>query len=206
MGNRAFIYSANERHNRRTLGVYLHWNGGPDSVVPLIKYCKLRGFRQFDNGGNGLARLVQVMGNFLGGSRSLGVEYARPEHVDTNHEPYRITPNWEIENLEYYKQHDSDYPTDEQIHDFMVELNKAQPQSEQMPDCFMFEEKPSLDSLKVGDKVLWFDDVWENYKEGTVRGKNTSGEWAIHRFKGYPKDWKTNVNCSLARLNFRLVK
>ena len=66
MGNRAFIYSANERHNRRTLGVYLHWNGGPDSVVPLIKYCKLRGFRMFDNGGDGLARLVQVMGNFLG--------------------------------------------------------------------------------------------------------------------------------------------
>lgn len=206
MGNRAFIYSANERHNRRTLGVYLHWNGGPDSVVPLIKYCKLRGFRRFDNGGYGLARLVQVMGNFLGGSLSLGVEYARPEHVDTNHEPYRITNDWEIENLDYYKQNDSDYPTDEQIRDFMIELNEAQPKSEQMPNSFMFEERPSLDSLKVGDKVLWFDDVWETYKEGTVRGKNTSGEWAIHRYKGSPKDWKTNANCSLASINFRLVK
>ena len=88
----------------------------------------------------------------------------------------------------------------------MVELNAAQPKSEQLPDSFMFDERPSLDSLKVGDKVLWFDDVWDTYKDGTVRGNNNCGDWAIHRFKGYPKDWKTNCNCSLARIDFRLIK
>ena len=35
MGNRAVITTAEKR-----IGLYLHWNGGRDTVEPLLKYCE----------------------------------------------------------------------------------------------------------------------------------------------------------------------
>lgn len=40
MGNRAIITTP-----ERELGLYLHWNGGRDTVDPLLKYCELKGYR-----------------------------------------------------------------------------------------------------------------------------------------------------------------
>ena len=40
MGNRAIITST-----KKDLAVYVHWNGGRDSVEAFLTYCKLRGFR-----------------------------------------------------------------------------------------------------------------------------------------------------------------
>lgn len=36
MGNRAVITTTDQR-----IGIYLHWNGGKDSVEAFLKYCKL---------------------------------------------------------------------------------------------------------------------------------------------------------------------
>lgn len=197
MGNRAFLYSEKIAAGQRGLGVYLHWNGGPDSVIPLIKYCKLRRFRPFSDG-YGVARLCQVMGNFFGGTLSLGVEFAKPGEIDTNHTPYCITDNWEIKNIDDYR-HD-EWPTDEQVYEFMVELNKCQPKELQVPLEFLTSEKPSLDTLKVGDTVYWFDDVYERYKKAKV-AKTPGGKPAIRRYTC----WKENVNCLLENLDFRKV-
>lgn len=40
MGNRAVITTS-----ERKVGVYLHWNGGRDTIEPLLKYCELQGYR-----------------------------------------------------------------------------------------------------------------------------------------------------------------
>ena len=40
MGNRAVITTPD-----RQIGIYLHWNGGRDTVEPLLKYCELKGYR-----------------------------------------------------------------------------------------------------------------------------------------------------------------
>ena len=37
MGNRAVITT-----KERKIGLYLHWNGGRDTVEPLLKYCELQ--------------------------------------------------------------------------------------------------------------------------------------------------------------------
>jgi hypothetical protein len=37
MGNRAVITD-----NKQRIGIYLHWNGGRDSVEAFLKYCELR--------------------------------------------------------------------------------------------------------------------------------------------------------------------
>ena len=37
MGNRAVITT-----KERELALYLHWNGGRDTVEPLLRYCELQ--------------------------------------------------------------------------------------------------------------------------------------------------------------------
>lgn len=68
MGNRGVI-----QFKGYNTGVYLHWNGGRDSVEAFLLYCKLQGYRGNYDHTYGLARLTQVAGNFFGGSTSLGV-------------------------------------------------------------------------------------------------------------------------------------
>ena len=69
MGNRAVITT-----RKRDLGVYLHWNGGRDSVEAFLEYCRLRGFRAPETDDYGWARLCRVVCNYMGGEGlSVGV-------------------------------------------------------------------------------------------------------------------------------------
>lgn len=65
MGNRAVIQMEDN-----PLEIYLHWNGGRDSVEPIVDYAREQGVR---TGDYGVARLCQIIGNTLGGTLSLGV-------------------------------------------------------------------------------------------------------------------------------------
>ena len=73
MGNRAVITTKANMDNNG-VGVYLHWNGGRDSVRAFLKYCELKGYRAPSEDNYGWARLCQVIGNFFGGSTSLGID------------------------------------------------------------------------------------------------------------------------------------
>src|SRR6056297_3498572 len=69
MGNRAVITTENKK-----VGIYLHWNGGRDSVEGFLKYCELKGYRTPESDNYGWARLCQVIGNFFGGEYSVGID------------------------------------------------------------------------------------------------------------------------------------
>ena len=70
MGNRAVITTQDEK-----MGIYVHWNGGYDSVNAFLKYCELRGYRSpTEDLTYGFARLAQVICNFFGGGLSCGVD------------------------------------------------------------------------------------------------------------------------------------
>ena len=73
MGNRAVI--ACGKHPK-DLGIYLHWNGGPESVLAFVRAAKDLGMREPDKNGDqsyGMARLTQIIANFFGGSTSIGI-------------------------------------------------------------------------------------------------------------------------------------
>lgn len=72
MGNRAVI-TTRENFNNDGVGVYLHWNGGRDSVQAFLTYCKMKGYREPTSDNYGWARLCQVIGNFFGGGFLLGL-------------------------------------------------------------------------------------------------------------------------------------
>lgn len=65
MGNRAVITT---RKDLNGIGVYLHWNGGRDSVSAFLTYCKLKGFRPPERDNYGWAYLCTTIGNFFGGA------------------------------------------------------------------------------------------------------------------------------------------
>lgn len=74
MGNRAVIQTQDGT------GIYLHWNGGPESVLAFLDAAKHFNVRTGDD--YGVARLVQIIGNFFGGTLSLGV--GRASQMDRN--------------------------------------------------------------------------------------------------------------------------
>lgn len=95
MGNRAVIAT-----EARDLGVYLHWNGGRDSVEAFLKYCDLRGFRPPDSDEYGWARLCQVICNFMGADGlSVGIHpYMTDEAEDPGDNGVYVIRRWEIVN------------------------------------------------------------------------------------------------------------
>ena len=92
MGNRAVITTP-----ERKVGIYLHWNGGRDTIEPLLKYCELQGSRPPSSDEYGFARICQVMGNFFGGSLSLGVgAYTTDRQMDPGDNGIYVIEGWRI--------------------------------------------------------------------------------------------------------------
>jgi len=75
MGNRcliAFKEKESKKKKEEVPCIYLHWNGGRDSVEAFLKATKMLGVRK-DDQSYSMARLTQVIANWLGGTLSIGV-------------------------------------------------------------------------------------------------------------------------------------
>lgn len=71
MGNRAVITCSKEKP---AVGLYLHWNGGPESVLAFLHAAKAFDVRSpACDEAYFLARLAQIIGNFFGGTLSVGL-------------------------------------------------------------------------------------------------------------------------------------
>ena len=71
MGNRAIISCKNMKNEP---AIYLHWNGGPESILAFLHAAKDLGIRS--PGGDDsyfLARFAQIIGNWFGGELSVGI-------------------------------------------------------------------------------------------------------------------------------------
>ncbi len=102
MGNRAVITT-----KERDLALYLHWNGGRDTVEPLLKYCELQGYRPPSADSYGWARMAQVMGNFFGGSLSVGIDLFKRLRDQGDNGVY-VIDGWKVaEHIAF--DYDSDY-------------------------------------------------------------------------------------------------
>ena len=163
MGNRCIIKGDNSN-----IGVYLHWNGGRNSVEAFLKYCKEKDCRGFNNEGYGIARFCQVVGNWFGGTLSIGVQVINDKdleeiasHLDNG--IYIINDNWE-EIKHIGKACVENY--DEK--DLIESIDKAQPVTEQMKE-YLFAEEVDAEDLKIGDKV-YCKDFENNISIHTVIG------------------------------------
>src|ERR1039458_9908794 len=71
MGSRAVI-TFDKKPTPDSLGIYLHWNGGPESVLAFLEAANQLNVRIGDDGYE-FARVVQIIANFFGGTTSIGV-------------------------------------------------------------------------------------------------------------------------------------
>lgn len=153
MGNRAVI-TTESNFNNNGVGVYLHWNGGRDSVEAFLTYCKMKGYRPPDQDNYGWARLCQVIGNFFGGTTSVGIDTVNSLDCDNFDNGVYIIEGWNIvdrkyiENTpipEYGEQKEYD------LYEMLDEINNCQPVRDQIkldiPSDDIKEEEKELEIL-----------------------------------------------------------
>ena len=131
MGNRAVITAskAADVAQSNDIGVYLHWNGGRDSVEAFLKYCELKGYRSPSDDNYGWARLCQVIGNFFGGSNSIGIDNCGHLDCDNYDNGVYIIEGWKIVGRQY---HDGAEQNSYDLYEMLLDIDKAQPIMEQL--------------------------------------------------------------------------
>jgi hypothetical protein len=72
MGNRAVIAFEDDT-GVQSFGVYLHWNGGPESVWAFLDVLTTRMRSRGDDVAYASARLVEIVGRYFGGNTSVGL-------------------------------------------------------------------------------------------------------------------------------------
>lgn len=102
MGNRAVITIKEDNVPKEDWNsLYLHWNGGRDSVEPFLHVAKMYGIRCNNDSSYAIARLSQLIGNTLKGTLSLGV--GSYKCLDTNNfdNGTYIVKDWDIVEREH---------------------------------------------------------------------------------------------------------
>lgn len=154
MGNRAVITTNAGFRNIKgsdQIGVYLHWNGGRDSVEAFLAYCKLQGFRAPEHDCYGWARLCQVIANYFGADGlSIGVDRCCNLDCDNWDNGVYVIENWEIVDRQYHDGHE------QQVYDLqemLIEIDEAQPAKMQLGKMFLTAPVVPTAELNVGDHV-----------------------------------------------------
>jgi hypothetical protein len=124
VGNRAVITTKDHK-----IGVYLHWNGGRDSVEAFLKYCQLRDFRPPEKDSYGWARLCQVIGNFFGGGLSIGIDEFNNLDFNNYDNGTYVIENWQIIGREYFNyEEENHWKLDYMLH----KIDEAQPEKDRI--------------------------------------------------------------------------
>ena len=127
MGNRAFVKFVDLK-----VGVYLHWNGGRDSVEAFLDYCRMKGYRADSYGP---ARFCQTVANYFPDGLSIGIESTAgqsPSYFDPGDNGVYFVKDWKItgrypRNVQEQRKYEREW--------MLNEIDKAQPQTVQVgPD------------------------------------------------------------------------
>lgn len=121
MGNRAVI-TTNE--NLKELGIYVHWNGGRDSVEGFLAYCKMKGYRCPEDDNYGWAYLAGVITNFFGDGYSCGIDVAENLDCDNYDNGVYIIKNWLICGRKFNSGIDS---INYDLREFLTDVDSQQP-------------------------------------------------------------------------------
>lgn len=102
MGNRAVITTA--PFGLDNVGIYVHWNGGPESIAAFLQAAKGLGMRApGQDASYAMARLTQVIANYFGGSTSIGIGLVRDLDYDNgDNGTYLIGGDWKIVGREFF--------------------------------------------------------------------------------------------------------
>lgn len=201
MGNRAII-KAKGNDNK---AVYLHWNGGRDSVEAFLKYCSLKNFRGFETD-YGMARFCQVVGNFFGGSTSIGICDSVESQGDNG---VYIVKNWEIVGREDNEGIEQNYYD---LTEMLKYIDERQPKDQQLGD-FLDSKEIETKNLKIGD-IVFIQNLQGEYEKFKVIGfgvdKYVNGTKVfnlpfVDRFANVKNDYSENINNYITTEKIRIA-
>lgn len=167
MGNRCVITT-----EHKEIGLYLHWNGGRDSVEGFLEFCKRKGYPSPERDSYGWAQLTTVITNTLG----TNVDVNLYDYLDTdNHDNgVYIIKNWKIIGREFNKHAEQRHYA---LGKFMEYINEKQPKhmqlnKEDIPDTKITQESikkiESRSILSGGEGSKY----WEQICRAKVIGKD----------------------------------
>lgn len=207
MGNRCVI-TTRENYESNGVGVYLHWNGGRDSVEAFLKYMELRGFRSpKEDESYAWARLCQVIGNYFGGRLSVGVN--KTGRLDTcGDNGVYLIDGWNIVGRVNY---DGPEQREYNLIDMLEEIDDAQPASERLGKEFVTAEEVYTFALNIGDEVFIMDPISDKYVACEVAGFGPGRYVDGHNVFGVPYVDKygsgaDNINNYLLCEKYRVIR
>ena len=213
MGNRAVITASKALSikDSEDLGVYVHWNGGRDSVEAFLTYCKLQGFRSPETDSYGYARLVQVIANFFGaGGLSVGIGKCCNLDCDNWDNGVYIIENWEIIDRKYF---DGSEQREYDLIEMLLDLDECQPKDMQLGKKFITAPVVPAEDLKAGD-IVFIQKYDGHYgvcevvgigEDKVVNGRNVSGVPFVDIY-GFGGDYSHNINNYLFDKEYRISK
>lgn len=198
MGNRAII-TTRDNYNTNKIGVYLHWNGGRDSVEAFLKYCKLKGYRPPEQDCYGWARLCQVIGNFFGGTLSVGIDNFDQDEGQWADNGTYIIENWEIVDRKHFNYIEQN---NWELEEMLLSIDKAQPKAEQLGKAYISAKEIPTEELKIGDIVFMqnFESVPKAYTvvgfgaDEYVNGTSVKDVPYVNMFGSEEKGYSWNCN------------
>jgi hypothetical protein len=172
MGNRAVITDKKNNYDHG-LGIYLHWNGGRDSVEAFITYCKLHKYTSISD-------LYRVIANWSHGRiGELGL--LQDLDCDNGDNGLYIIDKWEIVDRKYFNRiEQSEYDLDE----FLLDIDEGQPIQEQIRDI-LTAEPIAVEDIKLGDTILNVD-MYGKVESHTIIGFGEDRYVNGHNVKGLP--------------------
>lgn len=210
MGNRAII-TTQEQWENNGYGIYLHWNGGYDSINAFTTYARYKGIR--DDSSYMLARLSQIIGNWFGGTLSVGITNVNNkwEYADDNG-VYIIGDNCKIVDRKLY---DGDEQDSYDLFEMVESINEAQPTQEQikpsilramyMMDLYPITYDEKLEMINKGTEIYLrdYDGSFERFEilgygdescgcNGVVNGQNVVGI-PYFNFRKYDREYRKSI-------------
>lgn len=143
MGNRAVITTKAELSTEGGIGIYLHWNGGRDSVEAFLKYCELKGYRPPSvDSQYGLAYLVGVITNYFGDGLSVGIDSLLHLDLDNGDNGVYVIDGWEIVDREYFNGVEQ---SSHNLYEMLKDINNSMPKKMQIGCDKLMESLPFTD-------------------------------------------------------------
>lgn len=136
MGNRAVVTNKNQE-----VGIYLHWNGGPESVCAFLTYAKAIGVRgpEYDES-YFFARLGQICSNFLGGTLSCGMGLVKKMDANNgDNGTYVVDANFNVAQRLYSGSDSRECVKESWMRGFLLEIDKRMGEHARMEDATVLE-------------------------------------------------------------------
>lgn len=175
MGNRAVVTTKSATgFNEDAIGVYLHWNGGRDSITAFLKYCELQGFTSPDDKYStyGWSQFAQIVSNYFGGKTSLRIDKCKNLDCDNYDNGVYFIENWQIVGREFMHHEEQDeYP----LKEMLLDIDEKQPEAMQIREKILmnYDDLQKVVLTIGGDSENGYDVVRIRVREDGSRHYST---------------------------------